>query len=1786
MLVLGGGEMKSVYPGKTILMWAMMTAMFIGVSAKECSAGKNPTYRFQFYIGDNNSETYKTKPTNVSVTPNGLGGTVKYYKGTTTRVNGHNTTTYDAGTLVTVANSNGALITVSKYDKIEITPDSSHKIKTASYLTSSRNSGQWLSMFTNLNANTTNTYIETFGNNSATLTMYVYFEPEIGNIYYTDVFPDVPVSSAFSACWKLVSIAGPTAPVLDLAHPPATDPPAAGPSSTWINNTTAIPPTIDLVASPQVTNGPYPKDIIDNFKSPTLNWNLHIDNTKFWFKLAKPADVTDIGCELDGISFDDPASYSIPPGVGTMALDISGCTETVCNDAANGVLPGVTANTTVAPPAGFILSGSYTPPIFDSTIGDAVIRFKFRHKGVYVSTSVGSAATYPACGTSITDNIVPAGQTYYAIGDTPSFVINVNSGCAISKVEVQNRTFNSSTGAFTTTSTTDVTAQITSNSYTFAALAANVHPKLVVTFVRATAMAGASSSYCQLPAFMGGVTPTLPNVLLIFDNSGSMAEYPYRSSQTYTCLAQSAGKGFYDLESCSNFWGYFDKSTKYTKTNGVWVPSNTGGTTVATDFSRKLGSTCSATPSDVSGNELNYCFMQKVDVVRKILVGGLVDDSQGKARPLLDDSAGANTDTNFVLRTNSGTYVDVGTTEPQGIIQQDYSKVRFGMMVFNGNGAGVGSSLSDDDGGHIINVTMPNLAPYSGNDFQAKLGADLAVLIAGVESDQTKPGSNTPLAETLYEAIRYYEAKTSAYNSVNCYGNGADPTCVSGGGAYDYGPIDPVLSSCQKHFVIILTDGQPTNDANVPYYPSTNVTDTDFSNWRSGLAGAGLPTPTTMLGNVAYYAHNKDLRSATLGKTDWALTQNLTIFTVYAFGDGSGKATLQDTAKYGAYFNEFYAPYSTTLSHNNKPDAGEYDSGYFEASDGALLNSQLNQALSTILASTASGTAAAVANNKSGERGANIIKALFYPQWPNNSAIKWLGDVMSLWYYLDPIISYSAIYEDDGDKILDLQVDVAPNSNPFLIKPLWSAGTKLQAMLAANRHIYTLLSSGSALTDSSNSFEIGNVATLKPLLNLSSLPTDNVQVNKLINYIRGTDAVEYRPRKVTLSGVNKEWKLGDVINSTPQVQSAIPINAYNSAYSDSSYGQFIASNQYKSRNMIYAGSNDGMLHVFKAGTVTPLNDSAHPFRIAQMSNDGTEGQEQWAFIPKNALPYLQNQAAIDYCHQCLVDGAPTVVDASINMPAGCSGNYWECGRKTTVSSSGDVDAANTSWKTVVVGSMGLGGATRLSAANCNITAPALDAAHNTDCVKSPMTDNGLSSYFALDVSDPATPKNMWEFSDKDITDAADKGLGFTTSGPAIVRINAVGASVTKADKTKNGRWFAVFASGPTGMINTSYQFTGRSDQNLKIYVVDLNSSPPFVKGTNYWVIGNRPASGARSADVVIPFAFANSLNGASIDLDRWNSTKDGYYSDDVVYITYTKASLTNYTTTPTTGNFPSAFTSPDTTAWNKGGVLRLVTNHNPDPSTWFTSSLIDNVGPITTSVGRLQDRNNKKLWVFFGEGRYFYPLDDVNHTRRFYGVADPCYKQYEDTTSTYSQYTGDSYSNYALGTTAASCPSVTGPAVTDSYTADVAGIDLQRQDTPTATLTAGKKGWYVNMAPTSGNSGAERVVSDVSAAYNGTVFFTTYIPTMDPCTPGGNTSMWATKYDTGGTASAESLKGKAPVQTSSGGISMIDLATAFTQNSGRKLSAALSPVGMTPKGKFPQLLQPKAIKQILKIQEQ
>ena len=67
------------------------------------------------------------------------------------------------------------------------------------------------------------------------------------------------------------------------------------------------------------------------------------------------------------------------------------------------------------------------------------------------------------------------------------------------------------------------------------------------------------------------------------------------------------------------------------------------------------------------------------------------------------------------------------------------------------------------------------------------------------------------------------------------------------------------------------------------------------------------------------------------------------------------------------------------------------------------------------------------------------------------------------------------------------------------------------------------------------------------------------------------------------------------------------------------------------------------------------------------------------------------------------------------------------------------------------------------------------------------------------------------------------------------------------------------------------------------------------------------------------------------------------------------------------------------------------------------------------------------------------------------------------------------------------------------------------------------------------------MVTDTVALTNGTVFFTSFKPSMDLCGYGGNSYLWGVKYDTGGEAASNALNGKALIQLSTGEFKEVDL---------------------------------------------
>jgi type IV pilus assembly protein PilY1 len=790
-------------------------------------------------------------------------------------------------------------------------------------------------------------------------------------------------------------------------------------------------------------------------------------------------------------------------------------------------------------------------------------------------------------------------------------------------------------------------------------------------------------------------------------------------------------------------------------------------------------------------------------------------------------------------------------------------------------------------------------------------------------------------------------------------------------------------------------------------------------------------------------------------------------------------------------------------------------------------------------------------------------------------------------------------------------MDADPNAvyldSPDNIRSLWKSGKQLWSrdLITSPRTIYTPSATGLMKFSWSSP---DNSAALQTYL---QYPTDNAGAVKLMEYVHGFDYPgdsSWRSRTVqignlpgpTVSTVSTDpyvtnprdrgigvWKLGDIISSTPRLQSTVRQNAYDlakpSGYGDVSYSKYITnpgfttSNSgavpaYQSRGKVYVGANDGMLHAFNLGI---LDVSSSGDQKASLSGTGL-GNEAWAFIPTNVLPYLKYYADPNYSHLYFMDGNTTVVDASVGKPDACtSTNYWDCAKDTTT---------GTNWRSILVGGMGIGGASRDFSDAC------LDANGATTCVKSPIAGVGVgySSYYALDVSNPDLPKFLWEFNDH-------TGLGFATSGAAIVKIDAKAASgtvcsqgdinigcsqdsdcntlnahdqtcIAKPDSTKNGRWFAVFGSGPMGPIDTAgHAFKGTSNQPLKVYVVDLNATPPFVINQNYWIISDVYTGTTSSNSVIdgvtpapLDHAFSGSMVNGAIDVDRWNTYAAGNYQDDAVYFGYSQESK------DLLGHWAGS--------WTTGGVLKLVTFENPDPSQWKLVKVIDGIGPVTTAIGRLQDRKNHKLWLYFGTGRYYYLHDDFDtgSGERIYGIQDQCYRDGLTRTET-SSYPVDTLDPYCT--------------TTETTTA----VNQTAADQTTIS-----RGWYINLDqahltdtdPTK-IVGGERVITDPVALTNGAVFFSSYKPNNDFCQYGGLSYLWATKFDTGTQAPAAALNGKALVQVSTGQFKEVDLATAFTDpgTHNRRMS---SPMTGKPPTDAPPIVSTagnKPVKRILHIQE-
>ncbi len=285
------------------------------------------------------------------------------------------------------------------------------------------------------------------------------------------------------------------------------------------------------------------------------------------------------------------------------------------------------------------------------------------------------------------------------------------------------------------------------------------------------------------------------------------------------------------------------------------------------------------------------------------------------------------------------------------------------------------------------------------------------------------------------------------------------------------------------------------------------------------------------------------------------------------------------------------------------------------------------------------------------------------------------------------------------------------DANTLVFAEEWSAGVQLNTRTSP-RKLFTTNSS----TRSGTVFDWGNLSTAQQ----AALGSQNVQ-----KYIAGDRTNEapavanFRKRSPSV--------LGDIVNSNP---------AYSSEKADfggafSSFPGYTAfSKQFDTRvgqggskrtRAVFVGANDGMLHAF-------VGDTA--------ANNG--GAELFSYVPSmiysNLALLTQQSYDVAGAHKYFVDGSPFISDANVGT------------------------AGLPNWKTVLIGSLGAGGA----------------------------------GFFALDVTRPENfdaTKVLWEFTaspdaNRTVAGVVKSDLGASTAQARIARTKTGGES-----------WFAVFGNG-------------------------------------------------------------------------------------------------------------------------------------------------------------------------------------------------------------------------------------------------------------------------------------------------------------------------------------------------------------------------------------------------------
>ncbi|WP_161784321.1 pilus assembly protein [Aquabacterium sp. NJ1] len=588
-----------------------------------------------------------------------------------------------------------------------------------------------------------------------------------------------------------------------------------------------------------------------------------------------------------------------------------------------------------------------------------------------------------------------------------------------------------------------------------------------------------------------------------------------------------------------------------------------------------------------------------------------------------------------------------------------------------------------------------------------------------------RPNNSTPLRTALSTAGRYYAGKLSTVNSVSA--------------------TDPMQYACQRNYTMLSTDGY-WNESNNPKQinGSTDIGDQDSGTAVQRPQFDGTATANT-LADVAQYYYSTDLRDSTNGNTTGALGTDVS--------SNVGLADLQQRM-YTSTLGLGASGYMLFQSNYQTAKSGDY----YDVAQGTTTST--TTARNGVCTWQTSGNCnwPAVASNKQ-----TTIDDLWH------AAVNGHGTYYSAANPSDIRTGLTNFLNDIDTKTASASAATTSNPNVSAGDNFVFKSTFRSKAWDGEMARYTIDISTGKLSAYPSWTESGQIETAAGTKTPGLLDTLDYTTRKIYTY-DPTAATPLLPfvwssMSTTMQSYFKMSAIGSLsqmcgagtlcLASTSQVDSTTAgtntgaggINLVNFLRGDQSNQGDTNATYYREREHILGDIVDSQAVYVKAPLFSYLDSGYTQFRTSLQdtptqpgrqpmlyvgANDGmlhafnaVSGVEAWAYIPSMLLPKLYKLADKSYAvnHNYYINATPRQGDV-----------YF--------------DGA---WHTILVSGLGAGG----------------------------------RGFFALDITDPSTPKVLWEF-----THDTSKGTGYTTD--ADLGYSYGSPIITKLS---DGTWSVMVTSG-------------------------------------------------------------------------------------------------------------------------------------------------------------------------------------------------------------------------------------------------------------------------------------------------------------------------------------------------------------------------------------------------------